>query len=223
MLVDDDPLPVLEVWPNGRVDREGLRGTRDRRDCLRHSETPCRSRITNRCLDIEAARALVDEELGERPTGPRRGSRTRDADCTRAYLTSGGSLQVTLYGPEVAAGSSLMARWSETGAPRSLVLEREQDVRSGACQEAERVDVVVPDPHTPVQAGGRRAVGAFAGEWPEERSCRDDVADPDGGNQGFDGRPSTLGVGDRHHGPTADNARVGDDAGDGGEHRAAES
>ena len=90
---------TLLVVPEFRADRDDLRGegvdevVHEVRDTLR-------AQISERCLDIDAARTIVDDTLGDLHHWPTSSVTDRDADCTRVYVVVGASIQVALYGPE---------------------------------------------------------------------------------------------------------------------------
>ncbi|PFG33028.1 hypothetical protein [Sanguibacter antarcticus] len=99
---DEVATPALVVVPEARRDREDSRGT-DIDEVVFEIRDALRARITDQCLGIDAARAVVDEEIGALHHWPTTNVVDQDAACTRVYLNVGGSLQVSLYGPEEAA------------------------------------------------------------------------------------------------------------------------
>lgn len=90
---------ALEVWPNGRPDRDDSRGT-DIDEIVFEIRDTFRAQISDQCLDLDAARAVVDTTLRDLHHWPTTSIVDADTDCTRAYMEVGGSIQVTLYGPE---------------------------------------------------------------------------------------------------------------------------
>lgn len=94
---------TLLVVPAARGDRDDLRGNGvdefvfELRDALR-------AEVGGRCLDVTEAREVVLDALGPAHHWPTATVVDESAECTRAYLVAGGSVQVTLYGPEPSEG-----------------------------------------------------------------------------------------------------------------------
>lgn len=94
-----DAPDTLEVWPNGRPDRDDSRGS-GTDEVVFEIRDVVRTQISDQCLDIDAARAVIDDKLRDLHHWPTTSIVDADAQCTRAYMEVGGSIQVTLYGPE---------------------------------------------------------------------------------------------------------------------------
>lgn len=94
-----DAPDTLEVWPNGRPDRDDSRGS-ETDEVVFEIQDVVRTQISDQCLDIDTARATVDDTLRDLHHWPTTSIVDTDAHCTRAYMEVGGSIQVTLYGPE---------------------------------------------------------------------------------------------------------------------------
>lgn len=100
---DDARSRTLVVVPDGTRARDDLRGNGVDESVFELRDT-LRTDIGGQCLDVAAARDVVVEALGPDHHWPTATIVDDGAECTRAYLVAGGSVQVTLYGPEPAQG-----------------------------------------------------------------------------------------------------------------------